>query len=99
MARAYADENNIMFMETSAKTAHNVNELFVAIARKLPKGPGAYRWVCFLTPYSNSSAFSTSDLVWFIILYSAAAGGAQPKVESVVLDPDASDAEKGGCCK
>lgn len=43
MARAYADENNIMFMETSAKTAHNVNELFVAIARKLPKGPGAFR--------------------------------------------------------
>ena len=43
-AKAYADENGIMFMETSAKTAHNVNELFVAIARKLPKnnsGSGA----------------------------------------------------------
>ena len=26
-----------MFMETSAKTASNVNELFVQIARKLPK--------------------------------------------------------------
>ena len=36
-AKAYADENGIMFMETSAKTAYNVNELFVAIARKLPK--------------------------------------------------------------
>jgi len=36
-ARQYTDENGIMFMETSAKTAHNVNELFVAIARKLPK--------------------------------------------------------------
>jgi GTPase SAR1 family protein len=36
-ARAYAEENNIMFMETSAKTASNVNELFVQIARKLPK--------------------------------------------------------------
>lgn len=36
-AQAYCDESGIMFMETSAKTASNVNELFVAIARKLPK--------------------------------------------------------------
>merc|ERR1719198_1963557 len=36
-AQAYVDEAGIMFMETSAKTASNVNELFVAIARKLPK--------------------------------------------------------------
>ena len=33
----YANDNGIFFMETSAKTAANVNELFVAIARKLPK--------------------------------------------------------------
>jgi len=36
-AKAYADENGIFFMETSAKTNHNVKELFVAIARKLPE--------------------------------------------------------------
>ncbi len=30
-AQAYVDEAGIMFMETSAKTASNVNELFVAI--------------------------------------------------------------------
>merc|ERR1711943_75228 len=36
-AQAYAEENGILFMETSAKTAANVNELFVAIAKKLPK--------------------------------------------------------------
>mmetsp|Transcript_59489 Transcript_59489/g.129306 ORF Transcript_59489/g.129306 Transcript_59489/m.129306 type:complete len:205 (+) Transcript_59489:46-660(+) len=36
-AKGYAEENGIMFMETSAKTASNVNELFVQIARKLPK--------------------------------------------------------------
>lgn len=36
-AQTYADDNSIFFMETSAKTAANVNELFVAIARKLPK--------------------------------------------------------------
>eukprot|EP00164_Ancoracysta_twista_P000909 GFYU01001194.1.p1 GENE.GFYU01001194.1~~GFYU01001194.1.p1 ORF type:complete len:198 (-),score=59.32 GFYU01001194.1:404-997(-) len=36
-AQAYADENGIFFMEASAKTSVNVNELFVEIARKLPK--------------------------------------------------------------
>ena len=36
-AEAYAAQNGIFFMETSAKTATNVNELFVEIERKLPK--------------------------------------------------------------
>lgn len=36
-AKAFADENAIMFLETSAKTNHNVTEVFKAIARKLPK--------------------------------------------------------------
>jgi Ras-related protein Rab-5C len=36
-AQAFCDENGLLFMETSAKTAANVNELFVAIAKKLPK--------------------------------------------------------------
>eukprot|EP00128_Syssomonas_multiformis_P001077 Colp12_sorted_trinity150504_noHs@25975 len=36
-AQAYAEENGLLFMETSAKTAMNVNEIFLAIARKLPK--------------------------------------------------------------
>jgi len=36
-AQTYSEENGILFMETSAKTASNVNELFVAIAKKLPK--------------------------------------------------------------
>ncbi|CAK9301704.1 unnamed protein product [Gordionus sp. m RMFG-2023] len=38
-AQAFADENGLLFMETSAKTAINVNEVFLAIAKKLPKGP------------------------------------------------------------
>lgn len=38
-AQAYANENNIIWMETSAKTALNVPELFVSIAEKLPKNP------------------------------------------------------------
>jgi len=36
-ANAYAEENGLLFMETSAKTAMNVNEIFLAIAKKLPK--------------------------------------------------------------
>ena len=35
-AEAYAREANLLFFETSAKTAENVRELFTAIAKKLP---------------------------------------------------------------
>lgn len=32
-AQTYADENGLLFMETSAKTAMNVNDIFLAIGR------------------------------------------------------------------
>lgn len=35
-AEQYAKEANLLFFETSAKTAENVKELFTAIAKKLP---------------------------------------------------------------
>jgi len=36
-AKKFATENGLLFMETSAKTNVNVRELFLAIARQLPK--------------------------------------------------------------
>uniref|UniRef100_A0A7S2NFX2 Uncharacterized protein n=1 Tax=Zooxanthella nutricula TaxID=1333877 RepID=A0A7S2NFX2_9DINO len=36
-ARAYADSMNILYMETSAKSGQNVNEIFHEVAVRLPK--------------------------------------------------------------
>mmetsp|Transcript_19896 Transcript_19896/g.39038 ORF Transcript_19896/g.39038 Transcript_19896/m.39038 type:complete len:195 (-) Transcript_19896:679-1263(-) len=47
----YANENSIIFFETSAKTAQNVRELFVEIANKLPKTEQA----------DETSAFPVTD--------------------------------------
>merc|ERR1712146_142041 len=38
-ASEYAKDNGLYFLETSAKTALNVEDLFKAIAKKLPKDP------------------------------------------------------------
>ncbi|XP_035680122.1 ras-related protein Rab-22A-like [Branchiostoma floridae] len=36
MASDYAEENNAIFLETSAKTAHNVAQMFTLITQRLP---------------------------------------------------------------
>jgi len=36
-AQAYADEESLLFFETSAKTGHNVTEVFTAIANAIPE--------------------------------------------------------------
>lgn len=47
-AQSYAEEESLLFFETSAKTGHNVTEVFTAIANAIPetslksaRGPGA----------------------------------------------------------
>mmetsp|Transcript_7288 Transcript_7288/g.11083 ORF Transcript_7288/g.11083 Transcript_7288/m.11083 type:complete len:205 (-) Transcript_7288:82-696(-) len=61
-AQAYADENGILFLETSAKTAVNVNELFVAIAKKLPKTPPKLPSQKFnLQPTGDDNGGATDD--------------------------------------
>jgi hypothetical protein len=36
-AKGYADEESLLFFETSAKTGHNVPEVFTAIANAIPE--------------------------------------------------------------
>ncbi|ESO08200.1 hypothetical protein HELRODRAFT_110414 [Helobdella robusta] len=59
---AFAEENNLLFLETSAKTANNVNEIFMVIAKKLPKvnpttaGPQRAQGNVDLNPQQNTQS-------------------------------------------
>lgn len=52
-AKQYADENGLLFMETSAKTAVNVNEIFLAIGEKSTEAVAI--------PISNTRLFAFSE--------------------------------------
>ena len=63
VAQAYADENGLIFMETSAKTAMNVNDIFFAIAKQLPRndqnaGPNSSSTGRRLDNYDNNQQSS-----------------------------------------
>lgn len=65
-AQAYADENGLIFLETSAKTALNVNDIFMAIAKKLPKNvdnpnPGRANGQSITVSRSNNQRESSSN--------------------------------------
>ncbi|XP_074331381.1 ras-related protein RABF2b isoform X1 [Apium graveolens] len=60
-AQIYAQENGLFFMETSAKTATNVNDIFHEIAKRLPRlQPVANPSGMVLTDRSADRAVSTS---------------------------------------
>ena len=70
-AWVYADGNNLLFMETSAKTAVSMNDLFLAIAKKLPEGTSesggaaaeAGVWICMSSPSRiRASVVATAEV-------------------------------------
>eukprot|EP00388_Colpodella_angusta_P012256 GDKJ01031110.1.p1 GENE.GDKJ01031110.1~~GDKJ01031110.1.p1 ORF type:complete len:194 (-),score=36.88 GDKJ01031110.1:194-775(-) len=44
-AKKFAEENNLYYIETSAKTGENVREMFEEIARRIPKTPKVPRQI------------------------------------------------------
>ena len=74
-AQSYADENSLLFMETSAKTAMNVNETFLAIGEsdwlliQMPTGWTLQSLVQKISVHTNvevASGFQSVDLGFFV---------------------------------
>uniref|UniRef100_A0A8C7WPC9 small monomeric GTPase n=1 Tax=Oryzias sinensis TaxID=183150 RepID=A0A8C7WPC9_9TELE len=59
-AQSYADDNSLLFMETSAKTSMNVNEIFMAIGECCKNSHHAF--LLFLRFRSFSMSFESSGL-------------------------------------
>lgn len=91
-AQAYAEENSLLFMETSAKTAMNVNDIFLAIGEiSLDSTP--------LHSHSIPSAHVSCGLIPAKKLPKNEQGGQQPaRPRGVDLSQD--NQQSGvGCCK
>ncbi|KAJ2270258.1 GTP-binding protein of the rab/ypt [Coemansia sp. RSA 451] len=58
----YADEVGALFFETSAQNGHNVNELFEALAKKVPRPvPNVSTGVNMMASHGASSSAATGD--------------------------------------
>ncbi|EFC43135.1 rab family small GTPase [Naegleria gruberi] len=58
-AKAYAEKHSLIFMETSANTAQNVNEIFTALARKMPVDTSIERVMAFEAVRENWTVFKS----------------------------------------
>jgi len=56
VAQSYADQNGLYFLETSAKTATNVDDIFYTIAERLPKSTAPAASVGNITLSSDAPA-------------------------------------------
>jgi hypothetical protein len=103
-AETYSNDNGIFFMETSAKTATNVNELFVAIGAP----PRAARHAHHACPATRPATHHTDLLLKGALLLRVRAARKLPKNTPqqrpgqpggiVLAQNDAASPKKGGCC-
>lgn len=72
-AQAYADENGLLFMETSAKTAMNVNDIFLAIGEfflnENISSISLEKTDCFWNIFVCLSGNFHDNLIFFIVFY------------------------------
>ena len=77
-AQSYADDNSLLFMETSAKTSMNVNEIFMAIGKcftikvedELPAEKNIYIYCFYIYLFHFIMNFKTRHTI--MILYEKA---------------------------
>ena len=89
MGQTMGDELNISFLETSAKTADNVEAAFMRMAQQLIKTR--------CVPLACVHIFVGANLILCVCYRDARGATAAPATETVLTGANAS--EKRGCCK